>query len=263
MPHDPNMQDFTTLENGTGLLIGGLVPFSTVDWPGKLAAVVFTSGCPWDCPYCHNPHLLGRQAVGGAAGVAAIAEEPGTADTSQSAPAWAYVLALLDARAGLLDGVVFSGGEPTAQPALAAAIQTVRARGFEIALHTNGAYPERLRTLLPLVDWVGLDIKAPRAIYDRIARVPGAGERAFESLARLIASGVRYEVRTTLHPDLLGDDELSQLADELEAANVPRWAIQAYRAEGVRPGLPSVRVTPATLPARVRDFRGELVFRDA
>jgi len=252
------MHDSTTStpENGTGLLIGGLVPFSTVDWPGKLAAVVFTRGCPWDCPYCHNPHLLGGERAGA---------QPASTDLTPDSPAptWADVLALLDARAGLLDGVVFSGGEPTAQPALAGAIQAVRARGFTVALHTNGAYPERLRALLPLVDWVGLDIKAPRGAYDRIARVPGAGERAFESLALLIASGLPYEVRTTVHPDLLGDNELSQLADELEAAGATRWAIQAYRAEGVRPGLHPAHLGLGDLPERVHAFTGELSFREA
>lgn len=256
------MHDSTTstLENGTGLLIGGLVPFSTVDWPGKLAAVVFTRGCPWDCPYCHNPHLLGGETVGGAAGVAA---EPGTPDTSQPAPTWADVLALLDARAGLLDGVVFSGGEPTAQPAIAGAIQAVRARGFAVALHTNGAYPERLRALLPLVDWVGLDIKAPRGAYDRITHRACSGDRAFESLAVLVATHIPYEVRTTVHPDLLGADDLSRLADELEAANVTRWAIQAYRAEGARPGLHPAHLGLSDLPERVHAFTGELSFREA
>ncbi len=228
--------------------IGGFVPFSTVDWPGKLAAVVFTRGCPWDCPYCHNPHLLGASPLD---------------EDAPTPPTWPDVLSLLDARVGLLDGVVFSGGEPTAQPSLFSAIEDVRARGFVVALHTNGAHPERLRALLPLVDWVGLDIKAPLGSYSRIARVPGAGERAFESLEALMASGVPHEVRTTVHPDLLGPDDLVQLTDELEAAGVTRWAIQSYRAEGVRPGLRPAPVTIADMPERVRAFQGLLTFREA
>jgi len=243
------VHDETGAAAGGGLIdIGGFVPFSTIDWPGKLAAVVFARGCPWNCPYCHNPHLLGA--------------EPPRAD-GPPPPTWTDALSLLDARVGLLDGVVFSGGEPTAQPALLSAIEDVRARGFVVALHTNGAYPQRLRALLPRVDWVGLDIKAPHDSYDRVTRTSGSAERAFESLEALVTSGVPHEVRTTVHPDLLGPDDLERLAGDLEAANVTRWAIQAYRAKGTRPGLRPVRVTLARLPERVRAFGGLLTFREA
>nr|NLD41558.1 anaerobic ribonucleoside-triphosphate reductase activating protein [Actinomycetales bacterium] len=122
------------------LQIAGLVPLSTVDWPGRLSAVVFTQGCPWDCGYCQNAALID-------------CELPGIVD-------WAGVVDLLGRRHGLLDAVVFSGGEATRQNSLGPAMAEVREMGFEVALHTAGAYPRRLAEVLPLVDWVGLDIKA-------------------------------------------------------------------------------------------------------
>ncbi|MDP3708375.1 MAG: anaerobic ribonucleoside-triphosphate reductase activating protein, partial [Polaromonas sp.] len=152
------------------LRIGGLTPLTSIDFPGRLAAVLFCQGCPWRCGYCHNPELLD-------------ATVPGTL-------AWSRVLAFLQRRRGLLDGVVFSGGEPTLQAALSAALPEVRAMGFETALHTGGMYPERLAALLPQLDWIGLDIKGPLHCHDGITATPGSGPRVRQSLRYLLASGV-------------------------------------------------------------------------
>lgn len=197
------------------LLVGGLQRWSTVDWPGQLVATVFAQGCPWDCPYCHNPELL---------------------PFGEGAIAWADVVAFLHGRRGLLDGVVFSGGEPTAQAALAGAIAEVRAMGFGAALHTNGAFPERLEELLPHLDWVGLDVKAPFAEYEQVTGVPGSGPRARASLRALVRSGVPHQVRTTVHPALLDEAALGRLRADLEAEGATGWVRQEYRDAGVRPG---------------------------
>jgi pyruvate formate lyase activating enzyme len=163
-----------------GPRVGGLAPLTTIDFPGRLAAVVFFQGCPWRCVYCHNPHLIPANAP--------------------PALAWEDALAFLERRRGLLDGVVFSGGEPTLQAALPEAMREVRALGFQVALHTAGMYPERLAAVLPLVDWVGLDIKAPRAAYPRITGAPCAGDAVFESLSLILAAGVEHELRCTWPP---------------------------------------------------------------
>jgi pyruvate formate lyase activating enzyme len=197
------------------LHVGGLVPLSTVDWPGQLVATIFAQGCPWDCPYCHNPHLL---------------------KTGEGAVPWGDVLSLLETRRGLLDGVVFSGGEPTLQAAIVPAVETVRAMGFRIGLHTNGAHPRRIAALLPFVDWVGFDVKAPFEEYERITRVEGSGPRALASLRTLVASGVPYQVRTTVHPALLDDEALERIAAELAAEGVTAWVRQEFRSAGVRAG---------------------------
>ena len=191
------------------LRVGGLTPLTTVDYPGELAAVVFCQGCPRHCRYCHNAHLLPSVAVG--------------------LIPWAEVRRFLEARRGLLDAVVFSGGEPTLQPSLMGAMEQVRALGFKIGLHTSGAYPARLKKLLPLLNWVGLDIKALPDDYPAITGVPGSGERAWASLRLLLAAGVPLQVRTTLMPGQDGPAELAALRECLANLGVHEHRIQPCR----------------------------------
>lgn len=196
------------------LRVGGLTPLSSSDWPGMLSAVVFSQGCPWRCRYCHNPDLIPSQ--------------------SENELAWEDVMEFLHRRLGLLDAVVFSGGEPTLQAALPDAMREVRELGFKIGLHTGGMYPKRLASVLPVVDWVGLDVKAPFEDYSRITGVKGSGEPVRQSLELLLASGVDHEVRTTVHPAQLRDQDVINLAHDLAASGVKHYAIQAFRSEGCR-----------------------------
>jgi len=190
----------------TQLAVGGLVPFTTIDFPGRLAAVVFCQGCPWRCNYCHNPHLLPR---------------------GDGAMAWADVRDWLASRRGLLDGVVFSGGEPLLQRGLPAALAEARALGFATALHTAGAYPERLAAVLPLLDWVGFDVKAPFAEYAPIVGCDG-GPSARAALEHLLTSGVAHEVRCTVPPQL-DEAALERMATELAGLGVAQCARQTCR----------------------------------
>lgn len=135
-------------------------------------------------------------------------------------------------RRGLLDAVVFSGGEPTLQQALAESVREVRALGFRIGLHTASPYPDRFEKVLPLLDWVGFDVKAPFDRYDLVTGVPGSGARAREGLALLLASGADYEVRTTVHPLYHTPDELIGLAGELSELGVRNYALQEFRPQG-------------------------------
>lgn len=204
------------------LRIGGLQPFTTIDYPGALAAVVFVQGCPWRCSYCHNPHLQPRQAP-----------------QEVRAQTWAEMRRWLQRRARVLDALVFSGGEPTLDPALPAALREARALGYRIGLHSAGMSPRRLRRLLPLVDWVGLDVKAPlddEALHDRISGVHGAAGAVRASLQALLDSGVAHECRTTVHPRLLAEGVLSRLGAQLRALGVRRWALQACRDPDGPPG---------------------------
>ncbi|HEX9276195.1 MAG TPA: anaerobic ribonucleoside-triphosphate reductase activating protein [Casimicrobiaceae bacterium] len=194
------------------LRIGGLTPLSTADYPGQLAAVVFCQGCPWRCGYCHNPHLLPAR------GAAEIA--------------WDDVLAFLRRREGLLDAVVFSGGEPLAQRALAGAMRTVKKMGFKIGMHTGGAYPARLAQVLPLLDWVGFDVKAPFDAYVLITGAPESGSYAQACAKLVIESGVAHEFRTTVHPRQLSALAVRRLADDLAWHGVRHYALQEFRAEG-------------------------------
>ena len=194
------------------LRIGGFVPFTATDYPDALAAVVFCQGCPWSCTYCHNPHL-----------------RPARGDDEHD---FARIVDWLGTRRGLLDAVVFSGGEPTAQAGLAGAIAAVRALGYAVGLHTGGAYPRRLAHVLPQVDWVGIDMKAPGAHYATVTGVAGSGRTALASLDLVLAAGVGYEVRTTVHPDVTAPDVLDELARELAARGISRWILQPFRPTG-------------------------------
>lgn len=200
------------MKMSASLRIGGLTPLSTTDWPGMLAAVVFCQGCPWRCSYCHNPDLIFPE--------------------GENEIPWAEVLDFLKRRQGLLDAVVFSGGEPTLQAALPDAVHAARALGFKVGLHTGGMYPKRLAALLPLLDWVGMDVKAPFADYKYITGVIGSGEPVQESLALLLDSGVDYEIRTTVHPALLSDQKVMGMARDLAQRGVKRYTIQPFRSEG-------------------------------
>jgi len=230
------------MKTPTSLSIGGFVPLSTVDWPDQLAAVVFARGCPWNCSYCHNPHLIS-----------------GIADDGETS--WDEVRTFLGNRRGLLDGVVFSGGEPTAQAALPDAMREMHAMGFEVAVHTGGPSPDRFNDVLPLVDWVGFDVKAPFDEYERITRVADSGQRALASLSQLVASGTPFEVRTTVHPDLLDVDALKRMADELRTAGVRRWVLQPYRSLGAREGLSAARFHAGEVPEDLGDGFESLIIR--
>lgn len=211
------------------LRIGGLTPLTTLDYPGELAAVLYCQGCPWRCRYCHNGHLV----------------ETDGGDSID----WEVVLDFLQERRGLLDAVVLSGGEPTLQRALPAALAQIRALGFKVGLHTAGPWPGRLAAVLGLVDWIGLDIKALPEDYPLVTGVPRSGERAWRSLALLLRSGVDYEVRTTPMPGLDDRAYLGRLMDRLAAAGVRHYALQQCRAGQLLDPTLTPRPLPVDWPA--------------
>ena len=165
------------------LPIAGLIPFSATDWPGHLTATVFTQGCPLRCTYCHNPQLQQFR--------------PGTVS-------WHEVTQLIDARRGLLDALVISGGEPVSSPPLPAAIRAAHALAFPVGLHTSGYAPHRLRRLLAGGDQARLDRPGHQGAAARSATGgrlhPRVAEAMWESLAAVTASGVETQVRTTVWP---------------------------------------------------------------
>lgn len=191
------------------LPVAGLTPVTTLDYPDHLAGVIFLQGCPLRCGYCHNPQML----------------EPRRAKPGE----WAEVEAFLETRRGLLEGVVFSGGEPTLHADLPLAAARVRALGFKVGLHTAGVYPRRLAAMLPHLDWVGLDVKGPDAHFDAIVGRPGMATAHRESLAQLLASGIAFECRTTVHWRDVDLANLRCLALDLAAQGVERYAIQMAR----------------------------------
>lgn len=202
-------------QRASSLQIAGLTALSTVDWPGRLVATAFLQGCPWRCTYCHNSSIL----------------DP----TTPGVVPWSRVTDLLRRRRGLLDGLVLSGGEPTRQAGVVAAAREVKEAGFLVGLHTAGAYPARLPGLLPYVDWVGLDIKAPAHLYRAITRTGGeatTAHKAFESLRLVLDSGVDVQVRTTVDPTVLTDADVAGLTDVLAGLGVRDHVLQQVRPDG-------------------------------
>lgn len=201
------------------LKVAGITPFTSIDFPGRLSAVVFVQGCPCQCVYCQNNWM-----------------QPRAFDPRFEHSDWASVEALLRRRHGLLDGVVFSGGEPTIDPALPEAIRTVKAMGYAIGLHTSGVYSERLRAILPELTWVGLDVKGPPtdvAAFEGITQMAKSQSLFLKSFALLheaeVAGALAVEYRTTAHPDFLNETQLEVLAAWLAENGVDHWVLQIYR----------------------------------
>lgn len=192
------------------LVIGGMAAFSTVDYPQHLAATLFLQGCPWRCHYCHNPHLIPLKPM-------------------DDAITWQQVCSHLQGRRGLLDAVVFSGGEPTIQKALLPALQQTRGMGFRNGLHTGAPSLKSLRSLLPWLDWVGLDIKALPSEYERVTNCNRSGPDSWAAIEVLQDTGVSFECRMTWHRALHGMDQVLDISEQLAGRGVQRFSVQVAR----------------------------------
>ena len=190
--------------------IGGLQKLTLIDYPGRMAATVFTAGCNMRCPFCHNPELVRDE--GGA---------------SSSFLETESVLKELEARRGFLDAVVVSGGEPTVHPDLPAFIESLRGLGLLIKLDTNGLRPEVLEDLLDrrLIDFVAMDLKAPFDRYAEFTGVDAAAERIKRSMA-LTRTAPAYEFRTTVAPGL-AEEDLRSIMEALHPEDA--YFFQAFR----------------------------------
>ena len=188
--------------------IGGLVSFTTIDYPGKLAAVLFLVGCPLRCTYCSNPHLL---------------------DLRDGEYAPDKIFDWLKSRVGKLEAIVFSGGEALMQgDAAIDYMRRVRDLGFKIGLHTNGFYPNLLAKASDVIDWIGLDFKATREKYPDLTGQYIAYDNMLRSLDTWIETGKDFEVRITCDPRFITKEDLLEIADILNVRRVQNIAIQKY-----------------------------------
>ncbi len=184
------------------MIFGGFTPFTLIDYPGRTAAMVYTIGCNFRCPYCHNPELVDE-----------------TVDTTFSEKS---ILTFLTARQGVLDGVVITGGEPTMHgDDLLSFMGEVKKLGFQVKLDTNGTNPEFIKTAIGkgLVDYIAMDVKAPLHSYHRIVGRPVDTEALHESITILRTGTVPYEFRTTVVKALLSPSHLEEIAKELSGAS--------------------------------------------
>ncbi len=180
------------------MLIGGLLKFSLIDYPGKVAAVIFTQGCNYRCPFCHNPELV----------------LPELFNPSISVD---DVMAFLAQRRGQLQGVVITGGEPTLHHDLKDFIRRIKALGFLVKLDTNGSDPDALRGILEekLVDLVAMDIKSSLQGYCKAAGVAADLEHVKASVELIKSSGVRHLFRTTVLKRFVSQEDVRQIRDLL------------------------------------------------
>lgn len=191
--------------------IKGFLETSFVDWTGKICSVVFTPGCNFRCPFCHNHELV---------------LEPHRFETIPEE----HVLDRLNTFRGWIDGVCITGGEPTLQPDLKDFMRRLKKIGVEVKLDSNGARPEVLAKLAEegLVDYVAMDVKGPlnHIDYSRASGVPIQLDAVLQSIAFLKRGLVAYEFRTTVVPGLHGEREISAMADYLDGSSL--WRLQDY-----------------------------------
>ena len=177
------------------MLIGGLLKFSMIDYPGKIAAIVFTQGCNLRCKYCHNPELI------------APVNNNGTLLKEED------VLNFFEKRKGALEGVVITGGEPTLQTDLAEFAAKLKAMGFFVKLDTNGTNPEVVKNLIEkkLVDFIAMDIKATFDKYEAVCGVSVSSKTILQTMQYIEESGLPYQYRTTYYKAVLNDEDIEKI----------------------------------------------------
>ncbi len=224
--------------------IGGFQALTLSDYPGHIAAIVFTQGCNFRCPFCHNGPLLPLDRPAGE-----LVDE-------------GLVLDALKTRAAFLDGVVITGGEPTLQKDLTGFIERIRAINLKVKLDTNGSRPDVLADLLAvhLLDWVAMDIKAPVAKYSQLTGVVAPVEAVRESIAILVESKIPCEFRTTFVPPLLSKRDLDEIRSYLP--DDVRHTVQAFLADNaldpsLRSATGTAPDTPDDIPHHLEWYSGE------
>lgn len=200
------------MEELNGYMVGGYLPTTFLDWEGRVASVIFISGCNFRCPWCHNGSLVHAH----------TGEFP-----------LEDILADIERRARFLDGVVISGGEPTLWDGLMPLLSVLSEKGLPVKLDTNGSNPRLLLQILKeeLVAHVAMDIKAPfdEVVLERVTGVKVSPFALRESASIIKRLAPSYEFRTTWSPAILSEAELLQIGQEL--ADSDHWIVQPFTPE--------------------------------
>ncbi len=190
--------------------IGGFQKLTLIDYPGRLATTVFTIGCSFRCPFCHNPELIGF-------------------NPNHNNQAEENFFKFLKSRKGKIEGVCITGGEPTVQNDLIEFIRKIRKLGFFVKLDTNGTRPDVLRKLFQenLLDFVAMDIKNYLEKYEKTVGTKVDLGRIKLSVELIRNSGVNYEFRTTVVPGLHTISDFTRIAEWIGGSKA--YYLQEYR----------------------------------
>lgn len=228
-------------------MIKGFQGTSLLDFPGRVASLLFWGGCNLTCPFCHNPAL--------------VLEPEAFPDLDREA-----LLADLAGRMPFIDGVVVSGGEPTLDPALADWLASVKALGLAVKLDTNGLRPDVLARLLGegLIDYLAVDLKTAPGRYGELHRAPVDPQALAASIRLAIAAPIAVEFRTTCVPGIIDPPAILALGQLIRGA--PRWVLQQYHpAPALDPAWRELSPYPAEkideLAGIARQYVGEVVIR--
>jgi pyruvate formate lyase activating enzyme len=189
--------------------IGGLQKFSLIDYPDKICAIIFTQGCNFRCPYCHNPELSNP-------------------DLYETIIPVEDIFSFLEKRKGKLDAVTITGGEPTLQSDLIDFIKRVKEMSYLVKLDTNGSHPDVLETIITnnLIDYIAMDVKAPWDKYQNIIQSTIKPEIIKKSIELITKSNIPYEFRTTVVKSQLSMDDLLTIGKNLK--NSKRYVLQKF-----------------------------------
>lgn len=236
-----------SLSELTNVPIKGFIGISLIDFPGRVASVLFVGGCNFRCPYCHNIDLV---------------LHPSSMTTIPTE----RLLNDLEQRRGFSDGVVITGGEPTLFPSLAGLLRTIRKMEFAVKLDTNGSQPEVLRDWLKqgLIDYVAMDIKAPRERYAEVAGRDVDIQAISTSVDMLKHCGLPHEFRTTVIPTLLDVNDIEVIASWIAGSSL--YFLQQFQPDRcLDPRLERVKPYSAIemeeMAAAARPYLGDVQLR--
>ena len=204
------------------MFIGGFQKFTLLDYPGKIAAVIFTMGCNFRCPYCHNPEIVDPKKI----------NYGNKIETGE-------VFKFLSSRKNDLDGVCITGGEPTLQSGLTEFVKKIKDLGFLVKIDTNASYPKIVEDLSEkkLVDYWAVDLKTSPEKYKILTKKENVAENISASIDLITESNAEIELRTTVVPGVVGVDDLDEMRKWVNKINpktfskLYRYAIQDFKPE--------------------------------
>lgn len=195
------------------MIFGGIQKNSLIDYPGKISCVLFTSGCNFACPYCHNPDLAKNN-------------PPLSLNETE-------IYAFLESRKGFLDGVVISGGEPTIHNDIESVCKNIKALGYPVKLDTNGSNPSVIENLINegLIDYIAMDIKTDPALYSFFVKYGCESADILSSIKIIMDSGIDYEFRTTCVKPFISRPVIEKISGIIKGANL--YILQHFQNKNV------------------------------